>query len=403
MKKKTKLLFVHHAGAWGGAPIYMTNIIQNLDKNKYEIKILMLAKSEDLASRFRSMGIDCEITYESFFYTSKAKFSYCEWSSWRFFPLLVTLIAWFRCKYFYVPKELQKHDYDVLVLNSSCLTAWLQPNYKLGKKTMINIQEPLRKRAYNFVYSYFFKRQLRKYADSIIAISEDNAMRTGVPDKTVISRNFAQIPSTSLSISSYSSNKILYLGGSSIAKGFYTVVKALPYINNDITLFWGGYIGTPPKYTGIKKIVKSLLGWDKKYWAALSTVKNAKNVKLIGLTDEVSKYLDETCCLISPFLKPHFSRPVIESYLHKKPVVVTDIAGMREFVSDGKTGFIVPNSDPVSLAKAINYVCSHPAQAQQMGNVAYEFAKVFYTEEPNIKIAIDEYDRISSLVTHSTH
>lgn len=399
MTTKTKLLFIHHAGTWGGAPIYMTNIIHNLDRDKYDIKVLLLAQSPELVARFRSQNIDCEIVDTTYLKSSKAKFAYCEWSSWHLLPLLITIIAWFKCRYYYIPRELQKHDYDILILNSSCLTAWLRPNHKRKKKTIIHIQEPLRQRAHNFIYSYFFKRQLQQFADSIITISEDNANRTGVPAKTIISRNFAAIPSTPVSTMSYSSKKLLYLGGSSVVKGFYTVANALPYINKDITIYWGGAINNPPAQRGLKKIIKSLLRWNKRYSNTLLKVTKAPNVRLIGLTDDVSKYLNEVCCLISPFAKPHFSRPVIEAYLHKKPVIVTDIAGMKEFVSHKHTGMIIPNNDPRKLAEAINYMCTHPAQAQTMGETAYEFAKPIYTPTPNIEIAVNEYDRIASLVT----
>ncbi len=376
----------------------MINIIKSLDVKKYEINILMLSHAPELASRFQAMGINCIITNEKFFHLGKSKFPYCEWSTWRFIPLLLTIIAWIKCKYYYVPHELKKYDYDILVLNSSCLTAWLKPNNALGKKSIIHIQEPIRQRKNNPVYNLFFKRQLEKYADSIIAISEDNAIRTGVSEKAVICRNFAQVPTTEPSKESYSSQKVLYLGGSSLIKGFNTVVNALPYLNDNIMVYVGGALNEPPTYHGIKKYIKSLLGWNKKYYKAISLVRNAKNVKLIGLTDEVNKYLYEVCCLISPFSKPHFSRPVIESYLHKKPVIVTDIAGMREFVSDKGTGLIVPNNNPIKLAEAINYMCSHPIEAQKMGETAYVLANKFYIEKPNIEVAITEYNRVASLI-----
>ena len=398
MNRKIKILFVHHAGEWGGAPMYMTNIITSLNLNKYDINVLLLKNSPELIDRLNKMGVNCTCSNEKFFNQGKAAFAYCEWSNWNLYTLLKVIYHWILARFVYIPEELKKYDYDILVLNSSCLTAWLKPNFKRGKKTIIHIQEPIRQRKFNPIYSLMFKRQLGKYADSVIAITEDNAKRTGVYEKTVISRNFAPMPIVDVLPSSYSSKKVLYLGGSGIIKGFYTLVDALPYLDKDIMVYIGGYIREPIKSLGVKGFMKSMLYWDTKTNRALKNLKQAPNVKLLGMTNNVSCLLDEVCCLVSPFSKPHFSRPVIEAYLHKKPVVVTDIAGMSEFVFQQETGLMVPNNNPIKLAEAINHMCAHPAEAKKLGETAYKFAKINYIKEPNIEVACGEYDRVASII-----
>lgn len=167
---KKKILFVHHAGEWGGAPMYMTNIIKALDKSKYDIKVVLLKQSPDLINRLKGMGINCVCSNEKFFNQGKAAFAYCEWSNWRLHTLIIIIYYWILAKFMYIPKELEKYDYDILVLNSSCLTAWLKSNHKRGKRSIIHVQEPLRQRRLNPIYSFMFKRQIRKYADSVLSL-----------------------------------------------------------------------------------------------------------------------------------------------------------------------------------------------------------------------------------------
>ena len=50
-----------------------------------------------------------------------------------------------------------------------------------------------------------------------------------------------------------------------------------------------------------------------------------------------------------------------------RPVVVTDVGGAREAVSDGETGFIVPAGDDENMAARIVTLLQDPERAQLMG------------------------------------
>ncbi|GJL95338.1 MAG: glycosyl transferase [Hyphococcus sp.] len=53
------------------------------------------------------------------------------------------------------------------------------------------------------------------------------------------------------------------------------------------------------------------------------------------------------------------------AYHYEKPVIVTDLPGLREFVTDGVTGWVVPPEAPAELAKLINGPLTRKA-AQEM-------------------------------------
>lgn len=69
-----------------------------------------------------------------------------------------------------------------------------------------------------------------------------------------------------------------------------------------------------------------------------------------------------------------------------KPVIVTDVAGVRDYIRDGETGLIVPPEDPRSLAEALRNLLGDPEYARRLGETARSdvrdrFGPVRYVEE----------------------
>ena len=80
---------------------------------------------------------------------------------------------------------------------------------------------------------------------------------------------------------------------------------------------------------------------------------------------------------------------VKEAMYLQRPVVVTDIGGLREIVKDGITGRIVPPDDPDALARAIAGLLADPAGASAMGAAAREVVRTRYS----VAAHADAYER----------
>jgi glycosyltransferase involved in cell wall biosynthesis len=63
---------------------------------------------------------------------------------------------------------------------------------------------------------------------------------------------------------------------------------------------------------------------------------------------------------------------VMEAMAMQKPVVATDVNGVRELMIEGKTGVIVPPEDPLALATAIARVIDSPDMLAGFGMAGYE-------------------------------
>lgn len=388
-----KILFIHHAAGWGGASNSLIKLVNSLDRLKYDVDVLLLQHSI-FADRLGEYGIKYKVA-ESIFYKRFYRFfahseaGYVKW--YQAFSFLKLSILWILSRCIFAKKELAKHDFDIVHLNSSVLTDWLAPAKEKGK-VIIHIREPLRKGKFDLLY-YFFKSNIRKYANKIVAISEDNARRIAIPAKTVVIYNYSEIPDYLPSESSYASKKVIYLGGSSKSKGFYTLVDALDYLDKDVKVYFGGHYATMLKPQNIIQIMKFALSNAKNRNTAIQKIKNHPNAELVGLIFNVDDYLEEVCCLVSPYLVPHFSRPVIEAHLHKKAAIGSNVEGMDEIIAHEKNGLIVPRDNPKALAAAINVLTANSQKAKRFGKDGYNIAIQKFTPR-NIQLFECIYDQL---------
>lgn len=390
-----KILFIHHAAGWGGAPINMINIITSLDKSKYSPFVLLL-KDSMVKEKLAEKNIPYKVADSAFYKKHYKYFSHSEAgyiSCFNIYRLVNLTIHWLLSRYYFALKELSALEFDIVHLNSSVLTDWLSPCKKKAS-VIIHFQEPLAKGCIG-VRTAFIKKILKKYADHIIAISEDNANRVGLPDKTTIVYNFSKIPEKEPDPASYLSKGVLYLGGSSKIKGFTIIAEALNYLEKDVKLYFGGDYSIRSRKGGvIKQIIKFIIGYEKRKVKAIQKMKMHQNAIEIGMISDVDKYLHEVCCLIAPFTVPHFARPVIEAYLNKKPAIGTDVEGMDEIISHNSTGLIIKKNNPKALANAINYLTNNPNISRSMGEKGYRKAINIYSQN-NIQIIENIYDNLS--------
>ena len=68
---------------------------------------------------------------------------------------------------------------------------------------------------------------------------------------------------------------------------------------------------------------------------------------------ELAEIISDSAFVVCPYTSVTQSGPVITSLVLGKPVVGTDLVAMREMITDGETGLLVPPRDVYSLAEAI--------------------------------------------------
>ena len=64
----------------------------------------------------------------------------------------------------------------------------------------------------------------------------------------------------------------------------------------------------------------------------------------------------------------------IEAYSYSKPVIASAVGGIPDTVVHGETGYLVPEKDSATLAKAICDLLADPDKARRFGKNGYQFA-----------------------------
>lgn len=91
-----------------------------------------------------------------------------------------------------------------------------------------------------------------------------------------------------------------------------------------------------------------------------------KTVSFAGFApyDQMGAFFRETDLFVMPSVvasngdRDGLPTVILEALAHRVPVIASDVCGIREVVIDGKTGRLVPPSDPFALAEAIRDVVS---------------------------------------------
>jgi glycosyltransferase involved in cell wall biosynthesis len=69
-----------------------------------------------------------------------------------------------------------------------------------------------------------------------------------------------------------------------------------------------------------------------------------------------------------PSRREGFGVACLEAMAHGRPVVATDVGGLRDLVVDGETGLVVPPRDPAALRAALDRLLADPALRRRLGS-----------------------------------
>ncbi len=82
---------------------------------------------------------------------------------------------------------------------------------------------------------------------------------------------------------------------------------------------------------------------------------------------------------------------IIEALASAKPVVVTDVGGVRDIVEDGRSGLIVPSRDIGAFAKAVTALINDKAKRERFGSYGREYVLKRHSKERLVNAIKDLY------------
>lgn len=151
-------------------------------------------------------------------------------------------------------------------------------------------------------------------------------------------------------------DQVCYVGGIERIRGIHEMVKAMSLVESPTKFGLGGSFGE----ADFEKIVKAEKGWkqvDELGWLERNGVKKLLNESVAGLVT------------LHPMINYLDSLPVkmFEYMAVGIPVIASNFPLWKQIIEGNKCGVCVDPLDPESIAKAIDYLVTNPAVAEQMG------------------------------------
>ncbi len=109
---------------------------------------------------------------------------------------------------------------------------------------------------------------------------------------------------------------------------------------------------------------------------------------------QVRDTLQQSDVFLLASLSEGICNAVLEAMACGLPVVTTDCGGMREAVSDGVEGFVVPVRDPQAMALALQRLAENPLLRRQMGEAGRQRILQQFTLEQQVQQFIALYESV---------
>ena len=116
-------------------------------------------------------------------------------------------------------------------------------------------------------------------------------------------------------------------------------------------------------------------------------------VEFLGHREDVPALLASADVFVLPSRSEAFPNGAIEAMAAGLPVVACAVGGLLDLIETGRTGILVPPSDPEPLAVAIRSLYDNPARAREMGRAARREVRAQYSFERMVSAFEDLYDR----------
>ena len=114
----------------------------------------------------------------------------------------------------------------------------------------------------------------------------------------------------------------------------------------------------------------------------------------VGTQPSLRPFLSNAGCLISTSHREGLPLAVLEAQSEGIPAVVTDVAGNRDAVVHGVTGFVYPLGDAVTAAKYIGRLLDDGQMWRNMGKAAHRRAAELFSVERMAEQTVRLYDSL---------
>jgi glycosyltransferase involved in cell wall biosynthesis len=171
---------------------------------------------------------------------------------------------------------------------------------------------------------------------------------------------------------------LLCVGRLTVQKGIDIAIRALPRVPGATLLV----LGDGPGRAALQRLANELGVGDR--------------LLMPGRVGDIASIYGRADIVVHPVRWEGFGLAMLEAMLAEKPVVAARAGSSPELVVDGRTGVIVPASDPPALAAAVNTILSRPDLARMYGTLGLERARKEFSVARMTQQTLAVYERVLS-------
>ena len=176
--------------------------------------------------------------------------------------------------------------------------------------------------------------------------------------------------------------QFIYIGRLVFYKNIQTAIKAIKILKESYPMVTLILVGKGPYREELENLVADLDLED--------------NVVIKGHVSEEEKIqlLAASQALVFPSLFEGFGLVILEAFMQKKPVLVSDVRPLTDVVDNHKTGLVISPNDENAWAKALETIILDPVNASKMGEMGRKKLQEKYTLEKMQQRVTQMYNEI---------
>jgi glycosyltransferase involved in cell wall biosynthesis len=129
--------------------------------------------------------------------------------------------------------------------------------------------------------------------------------------------------------------------------------------------------------------------------AQIARLRLTAQVRLVGFVEDVPGLLRQMSVFVLPTRRPEaFGLALVEAMAEGLACIACDAGGPKEIIDHGRTGLLVPPSDPSALADAIEQLWTDPDLRRRMGAAAAADVRARFGAEATVDGIVAVYERL---------
>jgi glycosyltransferase involved in cell wall biosynthesis len=389
--KKKKILFIDHDPNISGSSVSMRYILRGFYEAGWDV--LILSPKNENKLKFFQKYIHTYIKLNKNFSLDLHFTNNLPLHSLRGIKNNIYILYYFIRGIIYASRKINYLKPDLVYINEYVLSQFSVAGKILKVPVVTHIRSPILKGTYGF-RRYLFSKLLLKCNDLIFAITKQDAaqiyrenFKSNNNVKVIfefLDENDFAIPNNidflkkDLSIPN-EVTVLLMLGGIEFVKGTYEAILAFSKVfemNSKVHLIIAGTIN-------------SNINYNNKCFNTINEKKLNTNISIIGYSDRVHDLISCSDIVLSCSIKSHFSRPIIEAWSQRKPVISSDVEHSKEIIEDEKDGLLYKLDKPEELKDKIISLLNQPEKQKSLGEAGYLKACNLFTIDRNVNKIVD--------------